>query len=95
MRCCSGDEIPTEYAGKFTIAFRNHEIMKERRTVVHSTSTSNLRLLEISGYILRDCVRFSGKDASEYWNEIHAHVKEDILEDLIEGEGTMTGLVRS
>jgi xylitol oxidase len=35
---------------------------------------------------------FAGKDASEYWNEIHAHIKEDILEDLVEGEGAMTGL---
>ena len=35
---------------------------------------------------------YAGKDASEYWNEIHAHIKEDIVEDLIEGEGAMTGL---
>jgi len=35
---------------------------------------------------------YAGKDASEYWNELHAHLKEDILEDILEGEPINTGL---
>jgi hypothetical protein len=33
-----------------------------------------------------------GKDASLYWNDIHSHVKFDILEDVSMGEGWNTGL---
>ena len=37
-------------------------------------------------------MQFAGKDASAYWNDIHGHVKFDILEDLTMGEGFNTGL---
>jgi hypothetical protein len=37
-------------------------------------------------------MQFAGKDASAYWNDIHGHVKFDILEDLGVGEGFNTGL---
>ena len=33
-----------------------------------------------------------GKDASEFWNDIHGHLKEEILEDVATGEGEWTGL---
>ena len=37
-------------------------------------------------------MQFAGKDATQYWNDIHGHVKFDILEDLSAGEGFNTGL---
>ena len=37
-------------------------------------------------------LQFAGKDASMYWNDIHGHVKYDILEDLTMEEGLNTGL---
>ena len=37
-------------------------------------------------------MQFAGKDASLYWNDIHSHVKFDILEDVCMGEGWNTGL---
>ena len=35
---------------------------------------------------------YAGKDASDYWNEIHGHMKAEILEDLATREGSWTGL---
>ena len=37
-------------------------------------------------------MQFAGKDASMYWNDIHGHVKFDILEDVAGGEAYNTGL---
>ena len=34
---------------------------------------------------------YGGKDATEFWNEIHGHLEAEILEDLVEGEGFNTG----
>ena len=35
---------------------------------------------------------YAGKDASDYWNDIHGHLKAEILEDLATGDGMWTGL---
>ena len=35
---------------------------------------------------------YGGKDATDFWIEIHGHLEAEILEDLVEGEGYNTGL---
>lgn len=37
-------------------------------------------------------LEYAGKDASEFWNDIHGHLKDEILEDVSTGEGVSTGL---
>jgi xylitol oxidase len=57
------------------------------------------RVFEMTGFIASDHpggseipVEYGGKDASEFWQEIHGHLEAEILEDLTEGEGYNTGL---
>lgn len=35
---------------------------------------------------------YGGKDATDFWVDMHGHVREDILSDLTMGEGEITGL---
>ena len=53
------------------------------------TDNDEYQFGDLTKGVVRD---LTGKDASEYWNELHAHLKEDILEDILEGEPINTGL---
>lgn len=37
-------------------------------------------------------IEYGGKDASDFWHEIHGHFEAEIIEDLVEGKGFNTGL---
>lgn len=36
--------------------------------------------------------QYGGKDASEFWEDIHGHLRDEILEDIAEQDGAWTGL---
>ena len=49
---------------------------------------------EESGHPGGDAIplEYAGKDASDFWNDIHGHLLPDLLHEVITGEGDITGL---
>ena len=57
------------------------------------------RVWDMTGFIASDHpggseipTEYGGKDASDFWYEIHGHLEQEIIEDLLAGEGFNTGL---